>query len=205
MIKKIEHFWKGLSKDRTQISALPPEHYGDRFYNFVEGVTMSHEEVEREALRKEQEAAHARQSSEKPGGRSGKGKGMHSIPPMPTHQPPAPPSGKVSPSNEAKDTIARAEKQASKSDEKYGPGETQIPDRTLTCAPIPDARNGQHGPILPIVEEAGEGSKDENHGGKHAKLAAPTRAAPPVPSGQEHRFSRGSLDKDLPPLPGTAK
>ncbi len=48
MIKKIEHFWKGLSHDRTQISALPPEQYGDRFYNFVEGITMSAEEARRE-------------------------------------------------------------------------------------------------------------------------------------------------------------
>ena len=45
MIKKIEHFWKGLTNDKTQISALPPDLYGDRFYNFIEGNTMSTEEA----------------------------------------------------------------------------------------------------------------------------------------------------------------
>ncbi|PWY67523.1 SAICAR synthase-like protein [Aspergillus heteromorphus CBS 117.55] len=46
-IKKIEHFFKGLSHDRTQISPIPPEGYGDRFVNFVKGITMSKEEGER--------------------------------------------------------------------------------------------------------------------------------------------------------------
>lgn len=201
MIKKIEHFWKGLSNDRTQISALPPEQYGDRFYNFIEGITMSHEEAEREALRKEQEAAQARQSSEKTGGARNKHKGPHAIPPMPTHQPPAPP-GELSPSEEAKDTIAMASKEVRKT-EKSGTAEFQVPDRTLTTQVVNDGRNGQHGSILPIVEEAGEGSRDESRARKGSYVTAPTRAAPAVPS-QEQRNSastRGSLDKELPPLP----
>ncbi|KAJ5114657.1 hypothetical protein NUU61_000416 [Penicillium alfredii] len=47
MTKKIENFFKGLSNDRTQISPIPPEGYGDRFINFIKGITMSKEEVER--------------------------------------------------------------------------------------------------------------------------------------------------------------
>src|SRR5690606_40138893 len=66
MIKQIEHFWKGLTNDRTQISALPPEQYGDRFYNFVEGVTMSAEEVHREAQRRRSEERRVGQSSRRP-------------------------------------------------------------------------------------------------------------------------------------------
>jgi 1-phosphatidylinositol-4-phosphate 5-kinase len=46
MVKKIEHFFKGLSHDRAQISPIPPEGYGDRFINFVKGITMSKEEAE---------------------------------------------------------------------------------------------------------------------------------------------------------------
>ncbi|KAA8645460.1 1-phosphatidylinositol-4-phosphate 5-kinase [Aspergillus tanneri] len=46
-VKKIEHFFKGLSHDRTQISPVPPEGYGDRFINFIKGITMSKEEAER--------------------------------------------------------------------------------------------------------------------------------------------------------------
>ncbi|KAJ5463522.1 hypothetical protein N7475_008466 [Penicillium sp. IBT 31633x] len=45
--KKLEHFFKGLSHDRTQISPIPPESYGDRFINFIKGITMSKEEAER--------------------------------------------------------------------------------------------------------------------------------------------------------------
>lgn len=61
MVKKIENFFKGLSNDRTQISPIPPEGYGDRFVNFVKGITMSKEEAER---RRDSKAS-ARQSGEK--------------------------------------------------------------------------------------------------------------------------------------------
>ncbi|KAL5046410.1 hypothetical protein BDW71DRAFT_66372 [Aspergillus fruticulosus] len=46
-VKKIEHFIKGLTHDRTQISPIPPEGYGDRFVNFIRRITMSTEEAER--------------------------------------------------------------------------------------------------------------------------------------------------------------
>ncbi|PLB51686.1 SAICAR synthase-like protein [Aspergillus steynii IBT 23096] len=46
-VKKMEHFFKGLSNDRTQISPVPPEGYGDRFIHFIKGITMSKEEAER--------------------------------------------------------------------------------------------------------------------------------------------------------------
>ncbi|KAF9888450.1 Phosphatidylinositol-4-phosphate 5-kinase [Aspergillus nanangensis] len=46
-VKKIEHFFKGLSHDRNQISPIPPESYGDRFVKFIRGITMSKEEAER--------------------------------------------------------------------------------------------------------------------------------------------------------------
>ncbi|RAH43354.1 1-phosphatidylinositol-4-phosphate 5-kinase [Aspergillus brunneoviolaceus CBS 621.78] len=48
MVKKLEHFFKGLSHDRTQISPIPPESYGDRFINFIKGITMSKEEAQRQ-------------------------------------------------------------------------------------------------------------------------------------------------------------
>ncbi|CAK7564294.1 MAG: Phosphatidylinositol-4-phosphate 5-kinase [Sporothrix epigloea] len=48
IVKKIEHFWKGLSNDGNKISALPPQQYGDRFLKFMSGITMSPEDVARE-------------------------------------------------------------------------------------------------------------------------------------------------------------
>ncbi|CAI7667710.1 unnamed protein product [Penicillium manginii] len=62
-VKKIENFFKGLSNDRTQISPIPPEGYGDRFISFVKGITMSKEEAQR---RRESRASQGtRQSGER--------------------------------------------------------------------------------------------------------------------------------------------
>ncbi|KAL4922166.1 hypothetical protein BDW62DRAFT_77925 [Aspergillus aurantiobrunneus] len=60
-IKRIEHFFKGLANDRTQISPIPPEGYGDRFVNFIKSLTMSKEEAERN--RELQAAEQTRQTS----------------------------------------------------------------------------------------------------------------------------------------------
>ena len=57
MVKKIEHFWKGLSSDSEKISALPPQQYGDRFLKFMSGITMSPEDAAREAQDRGHEAA----------------------------------------------------------------------------------------------------------------------------------------------------
>ncbi|KAK2741381.1 Phosphatidylinositol-4-phosphate 5-kinase [Myotisia sp. PD_48] len=54
LVKKAEHFWKGLSHNRTQISPIPPHAYGERFLSFISHVTKSKEEVERE--KREEEA-----------------------------------------------------------------------------------------------------------------------------------------------------
>lgn len=201
IIKKIEHFWKGLSSDRTQISALPPDQYGDRFYNFVEGITLSSEAAQREELRREQEAMEARQSGEMRGG-----KHKQSIPPMPTHLPPVPPG---SPEHqEPKDTIDMATKAAQKNPS----SETHPPERTIKTVSVPseNRNSAQHDPILPVVEELGESSRDDiNSRDGSDSMSAPTRAAPLPPSkdsvvedfDRPRTYSRGSLDKKLPPLP----
>ena len=46
-VKRLEHFWKGLHDNRSQISPVPPQAYGDRFINFITGITMTKEEAER--------------------------------------------------------------------------------------------------------------------------------------------------------------
>jgi 1-phosphatidylinositol-4-phosphate 5-kinase len=229
MIKKIEHFWKGLSSDRTQISALPPDQYGDRFYNFVEGITMSSEEAHREAERKDQEAtaAASRASGERVSSRASRRKSGNGIPPMPNHLPPAPPPmGPRSP--EAKETVEMAQKEARKT-EMEGVSEKQVPDRTLrtTASPAIDSKPGE--PVLPIVEEQGENNVGDSRPETPPKDKAlpPTRAPPPTPpktmapmripdsadsgyavqsSGTampqlRSRVSKESLNKNLPPLP----
>lgn len=223
MIKKIEHFWKGLTKDRTQISALPPTQYGDRFYNFIEGNTMSAEEAKRElARKKEQEVTQDLEASIRPTRSSGTK--QHDIPPMPNHQPPAPPPGWRSP--EGRETVEMATAKAQRT-EAQGASESQVPDRTLRAAIVgQDKRDSlQHEHILPVVEEAGESQESRpNMPAKNKSLPKP-RGPPPTPpkpagfadattyghsytaktngvSVEPPRVSRESLrNKSLPPLP----
>ncbi|KAF9245387.1 hypothetical protein BU15DRAFT_85686 [Melanogaster broomeanus] len=37
-LKKLEHFWKGLSADRHKISLVPPSEYADRFFSFMKAI-----------------------------------------------------------------------------------------------------------------------------------------------------------------------
>ena len=39
LLKRMEHFLKGLTNDETQISAVPPDYYGQRFVRFITGIT----------------------------------------------------------------------------------------------------------------------------------------------------------------------
>lgn len=214
MIKKIEHFWKGLSHDKSKISALPPDQYGDRFYHFIQGITMSAEEAKRERARRDQELLAQAQKQEK--------SRQSTIPPMPMHQPPAPPVG-IQPNGR---------------NSLKGAPEGQIPERTIkTSATVPGARDSQHEAILPVVEEAGESSRDDTErwvqGTPWENTPEPSRAPPPTPPPHDYLkpdssdsgygdnsngtvsrdnslkvarpISRGSLHKNLPPLPKEEK
>ncbi|KAJ5884964.1 hypothetical protein N7495_009474 [Penicillium taxi] len=57
-IKRVENFFKGMSHEKTQISPIPPENYGDRFINFVKSITMSGEEAERQKTEAELAGEH---------------------------------------------------------------------------------------------------------------------------------------------------
>ncbi|KAI5467987.1 hypothetical protein BGZ63DRAFT_478555 [Mariannaea sp. PMI_226] len=219
MIKKIEHFWKGLSNDKTQISALPPAQYGDRFYHFIEGVTMSSEEAHREAARRDQEMIEAQGTNQRVSSWNTRRRSSQAIPPMPTHVPPAPPIR----SPEARETVEKAAKEA----ELESPAEKHIPDRTLTTSSR-DARDStQHEFVLPVVEEAGENTVEARPETppKDYRALPPTRAPPQTPPkqpahtkpdsadsgyavmsngeqhGLRHKMSHESLNKKLPPLP----
>ncbi|KAK7022833.1 Phosphatidylinositol-4-phosphate 5-kinase [Paramarasmius palmivorus] len=37
-LKKVEHFWKGLSADRHKISPVPPHEYAERFFKFMKAI-----------------------------------------------------------------------------------------------------------------------------------------------------------------------
>lgn len=149
---------------------------------------MSPEEARREAQRRDEAMqAQAQQESEREMNRSNTTPG-HSIPPMPCHQPPAPPVGPRSP--EARQVVEMAEEEARRT-ERNGASESTVPERTLKTNVLPsDTWESQHEPILlPVVKEVGEGSRDEvNHWSSSESPAtfsgyapAPSRAPPPTP------------------------
>ncbi|KAI0007875.1 SAICAR synthase-like protein [Xylariaceae sp. FL0662B] len=157
IIKKIEHFWKGLSSDRSQISALPPEEYGDRFIKFMSGITMSQEEAARDAFEREAAAAAAAASAEvDPSHPEGsQAPGSDSVPPAPSYLPPPPPGMRSPQSPEPNPTVEKALKKACKK-EKDVAKEEQVPERKITTTGAPsNGRTSTHA-VLPVVEETAE-------------------------------------------------
>ncbi|KAK6865357.1 Phosphatidylinositol-4-phosphate 5-Kinase [Apiospora arundinis] len=157
VIKKIEHFWKGLSSDRTQISALPPEEYGERFIEFMKGVTMSSEEAERDALDRERAIQLAEEANaEEPIGQNLPH--SHSAPAAPTYLPPAPPGMRSPRSPEPNPILEKASRKALKR-EKDVAKEHEVPERKISTANTngvnPQGKGNSH-TVLPVVEETAE-------------------------------------------------
>ncbi|KAI1657020.1 SAICAR synthase-like protein [Daldinia decipiens] len=172
VIKKIEHFWKGLSSDRTQISALPPEEYGERFIKFMSGITMSPEEAARDAHDREAAAALAAAEMERTKQEALQVPGSSSAPPAPSYLPPAPPGMRSPNSPEPNPTIEKALKSATKN-EKDVAKEEQVPERKITTAVSSGARSSSHA-VLPVVEETAEaGSVGERSRGDSASESRP--------------------------------
>ncbi|KAI0448215.1 hypothetical protein F4803DRAFT_545739 [Xylaria telfairii] len=217
MIKKIEHFWKGLSSDRTQISALPPDEYGDRFMKFMSGITMSPEEAARD--QSDRTAAAATVSSTVEG---------QNAPPMPTYLPPAPPEMRSPTSPEPNPTVEMAFRKAMKK-EKDVAREDQIPERKITTSVAPPTGRTNSHTVLPVVEESAEAASvgGRSRGGSSISGPRPFTPSPrerqdgftdlgphgiggrgpPTPPKTSYiepakaRVSREDLDKALPPLP----
>lgn len=216
MIKKIEHFWKGLSSDRTQISALPPQEYGERFYHFIEGVAMSQEEAARKRLEQDEAEAAAAEERERVSSWSSsiRRRSNSGVPPAPSHNPPPPPPA-------TNNSVTRNINDEATRTEQKGASESEIADRTLTTQR--ESHNGNQA-VLPVVEEAAESSASaRSRAGSSGRPATPSGSMtapvrpPPTPpksgypglknvdSGYSDRLkprvSRESLDKVLPPLP----
>ncbi|WEW57585.1 Phosphatidylinositol-4-phosphate 5-kinase [Emydomyces testavorans] len=151
MIKKMEHFWKGLSHNKTQISPIPPVAYGERFVNFITMITKSPEEVEREI--QNQEKGLDQSVTDKAGAEQ---------------------SASRSPAEKAMD---RAEKEVVKSS-KTLEKQPEPRDRVLTTIWTPDGElptSASQSTHLPVVEEAGESSST---GGRSANSGTSPNGEP---------------------------
>ncbi|KAI1865590.1 hypothetical protein JX265_007913 [Neoarthrinium moseri] len=155
VIKKIEHFWKGLSSDRTQISALPPVEYGERFIKFMAGVTMSPEEAERDQRDREAAAEAAAASEEADVAHHDSQRNSQGAPPVPTYLPPAPPGMRSPKSPEPNPTVEMALRKATKK-EKNVAKEDEVPERTITTSSANAQGKGNAHAVLPVVEETAE-------------------------------------------------
>ncbi|KAK1672150.1 phosphatidylinositol-4-phosphate 5-kinase [Colletotrichum godetiae] len=199
MIKKIEHFWKGLTSDKTKISALPPEQYGDRFYNFVEGITMSPKRRLRRRFGRTRSRSRPprlrRDSALLVGVRvCAGGRGRTIFPRCPT-------TGLRQPrlALQCHPKHARPSSEPNKmpeGSERHGASELNVPDVVLSTTKMNERREsgGQGAPILPVVEEAGEASD-----GAASRDGDDYRPATPAKPGMESRFA--GLRDYAPPTP----
>lgn len=219
-VKKLEHLWKGLSHDKKLISPIRPEPYGDRFIQFIEGITKSPEEVTREKELLEVSRSSIPHTNSNPISNRNttslesdrRRSGSQHLQRTSLNSP----------------TVQRNENEALKS-EKRGSDEGDRPEpRTLGAIRSPSAErtNGLQGQTLPVVEEMGEASSTGGRSGHspirdsngdrrpltpakdNAEERSPTPAKDLTPNGTTHGMrrpvSRQSLDKDLPPLPPSA-
>ncbi|EXJ88485.1 1-phosphatidylinositol-4-phosphate 5-kinase [Capronia coronata CBS 617.96] len=153
-IKRVEHFWKGLSAPSTQISPIPPVGYGERFLNFITGITMTQEEVERRATQESYRTAERPQTSSvenlgqaSTAANAGSQGGGHHHQPESTEMFPA-----FNPAVEK--TMRKAFKQADKAtppEKGRRKSEEEKPERILRTVEEPKTSA-----LLPVVSEAGE-------------------------------------------------
>jgi 1-phosphatidylinositol-4-phosphate 5-kinase len=149
----MEHFIKGLANTESQISAIPPERYGDRFVRFISGVTKTKEAADRE---KAHEAARAENEPIITGINSD-----------------------ASQQHMTDRVIEKAEWQAERSRQR-GRSEDNVTDREMRVVRSPSAERGEMGTTLPVVEEAGESS---SVGGRSNRSASNEKnnLSPPAP------------------------
>ena len=167
-----------MSNDKSQISPIPPEKYGDRFVKFISGLTMSKEEAEHAAsgIRQVDGSLHA-DSWE---------------PVFPVER------------NSTEKVVEKAEKQAQKS-EKKGVSEEPSKDRTLGVVRSPSAERsaGVAGATLPVVEEDGEGgSREESIRGEKVQSRAPSDSSLPPTTAAKDTLSG---EAELPSIPNFSR
>lgn len=214
----MEHFFKGMANEESQISAIPPQRYGDRFIKFISAVTKTKEAAEREKAEE-----HLNQTDD-------------------------PLLSGVNATRSERESTEKVFNKAHESAEHFAGHVAQEEPhrREIRAVRSPSAERGELGTTLPIVEEAAESSstggrsarstddnlpsraptlrqedrglqarsRDHSHGRPPPTPPKDSEARPPTPpkdANYVNRHSgpptppkeggRGSKDKDLPHLP----
>lgn len=183
MIKRVEHFFKGISNVESQISPIPPERYGDRFVRFISGITKSIEL----AL---QEKANKVMSPLDLANPAGEGHTSHSSDRE---------RGELVRSPTEK-VMAKAEKQAEKSRDDLNKSEGKAPDRSMGTVRSPSLeRSNDGGFTLPILEEVGESSST----GRGSRGSVRSRESP-MASPRRRSTSRNRTSRDRAESPASS-
>ena len=176
-----------MSNNKSQISPIPPEGYGDRFVKFITGITKPREEAEKQSYEQLDGSIQANRLS------------SHQITRSSTDR-----------------VMDDAEKQAQKTEDQ-GASENEPRDRTLSAvrSSSVDRSSGMMGATLPVVEEVGEGGSTGGQSGQSREgdqgsssssprtpngriLNSPPLGGRPPPTPPKDSFWR---DKHLPILP----
>lgn len=161
-----------MTNTESQISAIPPERYGERFVRFITGITKSRERAE----------------LEKAGERNGAVADESRLSNIPPHRSPT------------DIVMERAERQAERS-RRLGANEDEVPDRAIRAVRSPSAERGEIGFTLPVVDEAVESGSTGGRSGRGSQNASPQPPLqglhpPPTPP----KDDRGWRD-ERPPTP----
>ena len=165
-----------MTNQESQISAIPPERYGDRFLKFISGNTKTREAAERE---KQQEAANANNDPQLDGINT-------------THR------DRLS----TERVMEKAEHQAERSRQR-GASEEHVPERNIHIVRSPSAERGELGTTLPVVEEAFESSSTGGRSGRSTEtnLQPP---APPLKEPDRSRDNSHTRPPPTPPKDSAA-
>ena len=191
VVKRAEHLWKGILNDKSQISPVPPEEYGERFIKFITSITTTKEEAEREKQSHDGRDASvgayrhpSRTSTDKATNKAGA------------------PVSKSAVEGASEDSV---------------PDRTLAAVRS----PSPDKANGVSGAILPVVEEDGEANSREESMNNEKPPGAKPGNTTGLPLGDHHPLLSPPnlpstvsptppkddrlLDTELPPIPHLAR
>ncbi|KAJ9647039.1 Phosphatidylinositol-4-phosphate 5-kinase [Coniosporium tulheliwenetii] len=179
LIKRTEHFLKGLTNTESQISAIPPHRYGERFVRFISGITKTRERAELEKAAQAsgqvivdtQDGTVSLSPIDDP---MLSGINMHRTP-----------TDRVMEKAERQAEKSRRHMRGSEEDEsEFGEGDGG-------------------GYSLPVVEEAAESGSTGGRSGESREREHETPPLPPLPAvdGDELQQSRQSMGQKPPPTP----
>jgi len=151
LVKRLEHFYKGIRTQESHISAVPPDRYGDRFIRFITSITKTREAAEKELATGERQQDPI-EDSHLSAGLQGR--------------------------NKVEEVVEKVERQAERS-VKHGANESNVPDRLLTTERSPSAdRNEPGGFTLPVVEEAAENQSTGGRSGRSREASSSPHLRP---------------------------